>query len=163
MMTGGHTIERCEQVTSGVLHAVFAALFDQDVALEGMLLKPNMIVAGKSCDKQPSVHEVALATLRTLGRQVPPAVPGIVFLSGGQDQVQATEHLDAINRLEAPKPWRLTFSYGRALQDDAMQAWGGKQENLVAGQQSFYRRAQCNCAAAAGRYAAVMESESVSL
>jgi fructose-bisphosphate aldolase class I len=159
MMTGTHSIERCEEVTGRVLHAVFDALFDQGVRLEGMLLKPNMIVAGQSCDRQPSVEEVASATLRTLRRHVPPAVPGIVFLSGGQDHVQATEHLDAINRQEGAKPWKLSFSYGRALQDEAMAGWAGRSENLATGQRAFYRRAQCDAAAALGRYGNEMESE----
>jgi fructose-bisphosphate aldolase class I len=124
-----------------------------------MLLKPNMVVAGKSSDRQPSVDEVAAATLRTLRRHVPPAVPGIVFLSGGQDHVQATEHLDAINRQGGPKPWALSFSYGRALQDEAMELWGGKRENLAAAQRAFQHRAQCDCAAALGRYGSAMESQ----
>jgi len=159
MMTGPHTIERCEEVTGRVLHAVFDALFDQNVRLEGMLLKPNMVVAGKSSDRQPSVDEVAVATLRLLRRYVPPAVPGIVFLSGGQESLQATEHLDAINRLPGPKPWKLTFSYGRALQDDAMEAWAGRRENLADAQHAFYTRARCNGAAALGQYAGAMETE----
>jgi fructose-bisphosphate aldolase class I len=163
LMTGGHTIERCAQVTAEVHHAVFDALFDQGVVLERMLLKPNMIVAGESCDRQPGTGEVAAATLRELRRCVPPAVPGIVFLSGGQDHVQATEHLDAINRQDGPKPWKLTFSYGRALQDEALAAWAGKGENLAAGQRAFYHRAQCVNAAALGRYAGAMESQPASI
>jgi fructose-bisphosphate aldolase class I len=159
LMTGTHPIGRCEEVTGRALHAVFDRLFDQRVQLEGILLKPNMVVAGKSSDRQPSVEEVATATLRTLRRHVPPAVPGIVFLSGGQDYVQATEHLDAINRQEGPKPWRLSFSYGRALQDEAMAAWGGRRENVPAGQSAFQHRAHCDCAAALGRYGGSMETE----
>jgi len=116
-------------------------------------------VAGKSSDRQPSVDEVAVATLRLLRRYVPPAVPGIVFLSGGQESLQATEHLDAINRLPGPKPWKLTFSYGRALQDDAMEAWAGRRENLADAQHAFYTRARCNGAAALGQYAGAMETE----
>ena len=160
LMDGSHTIERCEEVTGAVLHAVFNALFDQKVALEGMLLKPNMVISGKECAKQATVEEVALATVRCLRRHVPAAVPGIVFLSGGQDHLAATRHLSAINQLEGPKPWKLSFSYGRALQDEALKAWRGKDENLKAGQQAFYHRAQCDSAAALGRYAAAMESES---
>ena len=160
LMDGSHTIERCEEVTGEVLHAVFNALFDQKVALEGMLLKPNMVIPGKACAKQASVEEVALATLRCLSRHVPAAVPGIVFLSGGQDHLAATTHLNAINRLDGPKPWKLSFSYGRALQDEALRAWRGKNENLKAGQQAFYHRAKCDSAAARGRYTAAMESES---
>jgi fructose-bisphosphate aldolase class I len=127
--------------------------------LEAMLLKPNMILAGQDCPKRPSVEDVARATLRTLARHVPPAVPGVVFLSGGQDYLTATEHLAAINRLNAPKPWTLTFSYGRALQDEALDAWHGERENVPAAQHAFYHRAKCDSAAALGRYDRTMESE----
>jgi fructose-bisphosphate aldolase class I len=160
LMDGSHSIERCEEVTGEVLHAVFNALFDQKVFLEGMLLKPNMVISGKECTKQAGTEEVARATLRCLRRHVPAAVPGIVFLSGGQDHIAATKHLSAINQLEGPKPWKLSFSYGRALQDEALIAWRGKAENLKAGQQAFYHRAKCESAAALGRYAPAMESES---
>jgi fructose-bisphosphate aldolase class I len=159
LMDGSHTIERCEEVTADVLHAVFNALFDQKVSLEAMLLKPNMVIAGKACAKQASVKEVAVATLRCLSRHVPAEVPGIVFLSGGQDHVGATMHLSAINQLEGPKPWKLSFSYGRALQDEALKAWRGKNENLKAGQQAFYHRAKCDSAAALGRYTTAMEGQ----
>jgi fructose-bisphosphate aldolase class I len=159
LMNGTHSIGRCEEVTSHVLQAVFDELFDEHVALEGMLLKPNMVIAGQDCPTQASVTEVAEATLRTLSRHVPPAVPGVVFLSGGQDYVQATEHLSAINRLDARKPWTLSFSYGRALQDEAMDAWHGKRENVAAGQRAFHHRAMCDSAAALGRYQSSMESE----
>jgi fructose-bisphosphate aldolase class I len=158
LMDGGHTLGRCEEVTEQVLQTVFDTLFDQGVALEGMLLKPNMVIAGQDCPRQASVPEVAEATLRTLGRHVPPAVPGVVFLSGGQDPVLATQHLSVINQMDAPKPWKLSFSYGRALQDEAMEAWQGNSENLVAGQRAFYHRAQCDCAAALGRYGSVLET-----
>jgi fructose-bisphosphate aldolase class I len=159
LMDGPHTIERCEDVTGNVLHAVFDALFEQNVSLEGMLLKPNMVIAGKACERQASVEEVADATLRCLRRHVPAAVPGIVFLSGGQDEVAATMHLSEINQREGSKPWRLSFSYGRALQDEALNAWRGKNENLRAGQLAFYHRAKCDSAAAQGRYLPSMESE----
>jgi fructose-bisphosphate aldolase class I len=162
LMDGSHTIERCEEVTGAVLHAVFDALFDQGVKLEGMLLKPNMVVAGKVCTRQPTVEEVATATLRCLRRHVPAAVPGIVFLSGGQTARLATAHLNAINRLPGPKPWKISFSYGRALQDPALEAWHGRDENLVAGQNALYRRASCNGAASVGKYTDAMELESVS-
>jgi fructose-bisphosphate aldolase class I len=109
-MDGSHTIERCEEVTGVVLHAVFHALFKQNVAFEGMLLKPNMVIAGKKCARQASKDEVATATLRCLRRHVPAAVPGIVFLSGGQNANHATAHLNSINRQQGPKPWRVTFS-----------------------------------------------------
>ena len=118
-----HSIERCEEVTGAVQEAVFLALSDQGVALECMLLKPNMVTAGKECLQQASVQEVASATLRCLRRHVPAATPGIVFLSGGQDDRVATVHLDAINRLPGTKPWTISFSYGRALQDHALEAW----------------------------------------
>jgi fructose-bisphosphate aldolase, class I len=158
LMDGTHTIGRCEEVTERVLRAVFDNLFDQGVVLEGMLLKPNMVIAGQDCLRQASIEEVAEATLRTLDRHVPPAVPGIVFLSGGQDPVLATQHLSLINQLSAPKPWKLSFSYGRALQDEAMEAWRGYSDNLVAGQRAFYHRAQCDSAAALGRYGRALES-----
>jgi fructose-bisphosphate aldolase class I len=159
LMDGSHTIERCEDVTSSILHAVFHALFEQCVALEGMLLKPNMVIAGKDCPTQASVEEVAKATLRCLRRQVPAAVPGIVFLSGGQSGVLATSHLNAINKLDLLNPWKISFSYGRALQDPAIEAWRGKQQNLQAAQHAFYHRAKCNSAAAIGKYTSALEGE----
>ena len=162
LMDGSHTIERCEEVTGTVLHAVFDALFEQGVALEGMLLKPNMVLAGKECARQASVEEVATATLRCLRRHVPAAVPGVVFLSGGQNARVATAHLNAINRLPGPKPWKISFSYGRALQDPALEAWHGRDENLAAGQNALYRRARSNGAASIGKYSDEMELELVS-
>jgi fructose-bisphosphate aldolase, class I len=158
LMNGAHAIERCEEVTARVLHAVFDALFEQGVSLEAMLLKPNMVIAGMACSRPAPVQEVASATLRCLCRHVPAAVPGIVFLSGGQKDRLATAHLNAINRLPGPKPWKLTFSYGRALQDAAMAAWHGRDENLKAGQQAFYHRARCNGAATRGEYTDQMEA-----
>jgi len=159
LMNGSHTLERCEDVTAHVLQAVFDALFEERVSLEGMLLKPNMVTAGDDCIEQASVRAVAEATVRTLARHVPPAVPAVVFLSGGQDHVLATEHLDAINELDAPKPWKLSFSYGRALQDEALEIWRGRSENVPAGQRAFYHRAKCDSAAALGVYRSAMESE----
>jgi fructose-bisphosphate aldolase class I len=159
LMDGAHTLERCEEVTGSVLQAVFDALFEQRVILEGILLKPNMVLAGHDCPQQASVEEVAEATLRTMRRHVPPAVPAIVFLSGGQDPVLATRHLTAINQLEGPKPWKLSFSYGRALQDEALEAWRGRSENVPAGQHAFYHRAKCDSAAALGRYRGDMEQQ----
>jgi fructose-bisphosphate aldolase, class I len=132
LMDGSHTIERCEDVTGSVLHTVFHTLFEQCVMLEGMLLKPSMVIAEKDCPEKASVEQVVTATLRCLRRQVPAAVPGIVFLSGGQPSITATAHLDAINRMGGPKPWAISFSYGRALQDVALEAWHGQQENLKA-------------------------------
>jgi fructose-bisphosphate aldolase, class I len=157
LMDGSHSIERCEEVTGMVLHAVFNALFEQRVLLEAMLLKPNMIVPGEGCSQPASVEEVATATMRCLRRHVPGAVPGVVFLSGGQDERLATQHLDAINRLSEPKPWTIGFSYGRALQDPALEAWHGRDENLNAGQQALYHRAGCNGAASVGTYSPEME------
>ena len=159
LMDGTHAIERCEEVTGEVLQAVFDQLYDQNVILEGILLKPNMVTAGRDCPQRASVAEVAAATLRLLSRHVPPAVPAIVFLSGGQDPQLATLHLSAINQLEGAKPWKLSFSYGRALQDEALEIWHGRSENVQAGQRAFYHRAKCDCAAALGRYRSEMESE----
>jgi fructose-bisphosphate aldolase class I len=136
LMEGKHTAGRREEVTGRMLHAVFNALHEQGIALEGMLLKPNMVVAGKACNQQPVVEEVATATLRCLKRHVPAAVPGIVFLSGGQSARLATAHLNAINQLPGRKPWKLSFSYGWALQDPALEAWQGRDENLALGQEA---------------------------
>jgi fructose-bisphosphate aldolase class I len=158
LMDGSHTIERCEQVTGGVLHAVFDALFEQGVTLEGILLKPNMVIAGKACNQQASVEQVATATLRCLKRHVPAAVPGIVFLSGGQNARLATAHLNAFNQRPDAKPWKLSFSYGRALQDPALEAWHGRDENLSAGRQALSRRARLNSAASVGKYTDEMEA-----
>jgi fructose-bisphosphate aldolase, class I len=157
LMDGSHAIERCEEVTGAALRAVFNALFEQGVALESMLLKPNMIVAGKECPRPAAVADVASATLRCLRRHVPAAVPGIVFLSGGQEDWLATAHLDAINRLPGPKPWKISFSFGRALQDAALDAWHGRQQNLAAGQQALRHRARCNGAACLGALSDDME------
>jgi fructose-bisphosphate aldolase class I len=157
LMDGSHFIERCEEVTEQVLHAVFAALFEQRVALEAMLLKPNMVIPGKTSPLPISAGQVASATLRCLRRQAPAAVPGVVFLSGGQDERQATRNLDAINRLPGPKPWTLTFSYGRALQDSALEAWRGREDHLGDGQDALLIRARCNSAAARGAYRDDME------
>ena len=158
LMDGSHTIERCEEVTGLVLHSVFDALFHQRVSLEAMLLKPNMVIAGKECLRQVSLEEVATSTLRCLRRHVPAAVPGIVFLSGGQNARAATAHLNAINRLPSPKPWTVSFSYGRALQDPALEAWHGRDWDLAAGQRAFHHRAQVNGAASVGRYTDEMEA-----
>jgi fructose-bisphosphate aldolase class I len=157
LMDGPHTLERCEEVTGYVLHTVFDELYAQQVCLEGMLLKPNMVIGGNRCAKRSSVEEVAEATLRCLRRHVPAAVPGIVFLSGGQDYRAATAHLSAINRGDGAKPWQLTFSYGRALQDEALAAWRGK--DVLAGQRAFAHRAKLDSAAALGAYTTTMERE----
>jgi fructose-bisphosphate aldolase class I len=152
LMDGSHSIERCEEVTGMVLHAVFHALFEHGVLLEQILLKPNMVLPGKQSAQSASVQEVAMATLRCLRRHVPAAVPGIVFLSGGQEDRVATAHLNEINRLPWPRPWRVSFSYGRALQDPALEAWHGRDENLELGREALYQRARCNGAASLGKY-----------
>ena len=159
LMDGAHSIERCEAVTTTVLHAVFGALHDQGVRLEGILLKPNMVVPGKAHSRQSAIPDVAAATLCCLRRHVPAAVPGVVFLSGGQEDGVATAHLDAINRLPGHKPWKISFSYGRALQDHALEVWHGRDENLAAGRQALYQRARCNGAASLGKYTDKMEAE----
>jgi fructose-bisphosphate aldolase class I len=156
LMDGDHEIERCQSVTEETLAVVFEQLRTQDVLLEGIVLKPNMVVAGSECARQPGVDEVAERTLATLTRLVPAAVPGIAFLSGGQSDEDATAHLDAMNR-RGPHPWQLTFSYGRALQAAAMKAWGGKPANTAAGAAAFDHRARMNAAARMGRYQASLE------
>jgi len=157
LMDGAHSLERCSEVTEQVLATVFSQLFDHRVALEGMVLKPNMVISGKKASDRASPEKVAEATVRVLKRHVPPAVPGIAFLSGGQSPTEATLHLSLMNRL-GPLPWALTFSYGRALQDTALKAWGGAASTFAAGQKEFARRALLNGAATTGRYAPEMES-----
>ncbi len=161
LMDGDHTIQRCLQVTEQTLHETFDALYDHCVVLEGMLLKPNMIVAGKKCAAQPTPELVAELTVQCFRRTVPAAVPGIVFLSGGQGASQATHHLSLMNA-NGPLPWQLSFSYGRALQDEALTAWGGKSENVARAQKAFASRARLNGLARAGKYAPKMEAELVS-
>jgi len=158
LMDGAHSIERCEEVTSATLASVFAALDAHRVYLEGIVLKPNMVISGKKNTNRASPQQVAEATIRTLKRYVPTAVPGIAFLSGGQSAAEASEHLSLMNKL-GPLPWALTFSYGRALQDEALKAWGGKPENVGAGQKAFARRARFNGLAATGAYTSKNESE----
>lgn len=156
LMDGDHSIERCEEVTQITLGAVFAHLLAHRVELEGMVLKPNMVVSGSQCPRQAGVEEVAAATVRCLRRTVPAAVPGIVFLSGGQSPRLATAHLNAMNALGA-HPWELSFSYGRALQDEALKAWRGERANVPAAQRAFLHRAKCVSAARSGRYSESME------
>ncbi len=158
LMDGGHSIERCEEVTNAVLVAVFDQLHAHRIYLEGMVLKPNMVISGKKAPNRASPQQVAEATVRCLKRHVPAAVPGIAFLSGGQSSEEATEHLSLMNKL-GPLPWELTFSYGRALQDAALKAWGGKQENFAAGQKAFSKRAKLNGLAHAGQYTRAMEQD----
>jgi fructose-bisphosphate aldolase, class I len=158
LMDGGHTIERCEQVTDVVLESVFDQLFAHRLCLEGMVLKPNMVISGKKAPNRAPPEVVAEATVRCLKRHVPAAVPGIAFLSGGQSSEDATLHLSLMNKL-GPLPWQLTFSYGRALQDTALKTWGGSAGAFGAGQKEFARRAKLNGLATSGQYAAAMESQ----
>jgi fructose-bisphosphate aldolase class I len=157
LMDGDHTIERSAVVTSEVLEAVFHALADQRCEFEGLLLKPNMVLSGYSAPATASVEAVAEATIRTFRHTVPAAVPGIVFLSGGQSDEDATAHLNAMNRL-GPHPWQLSFSYGRALQAPALKAWKGDPANVDAGRAAFLHRARLNGAARSGSYTPDMES-----
>jgi fructose-bisphosphate aldolase, class I len=156
LMDGSHTIERCAEVTTTTLRALFAALAAQRVALDGILLKPNMVVSGLECPVQASIDEVADATIACFRATVPAAVPGIVFLSGGQSDEVATAHLDAMNR-RGDQPWALSFSYGRALQAAAIRAWGGSDDHIEAGQAAFLKRARLNGAARRGAYDAGLE------
>jgi fructose-bisphosphate aldolase class I len=149
LMDGDHSLDRCFEVTELVINTVFDALFEQHVVLEQMLLKPNMVIPGLKCPAQASVMEVADATIQCLRRTVPAAVPGIVFLSGGQDEDAATKHLNALN-LRKNLPWELSFSYGRALQNSALQAWRGEPANVKAARDIFYERAKLNSAARFG-------------
>jgi fructose-bisphosphate aldolase class I len=157
LMDGAHTIERCSEVTEATLRCVFEALARQRVVLEHLLLKPSMVLPGSRCQRQAAVGEVADATVRCLRRAVPAAVPGIVFLSGGQQEVRATEHLNAMNAMDEAHPWPLSFSFARALQNPALEAWRGQARNVGAGQRAFYHRARCNSAARDGRYTAELE------
>jgi fructose-bisphosphate aldolase class I len=157
LMDGDHAIERCFDVTEATLQAVFAALHRQRVAPEGLLLKPSMVLSGKDCPRQAGVAEVAESTLRCLRRAVPAAVPGIVFLSGGQSDTLATAHLNAMNAAAGSPPWELSFSYGRALQAPALKAWGGDPSRVPLGQRALLHRARCNAAARAGRYTPELE------
>jgi len=158
LMDGAHSIERCEEVTSTTLAAVFEQLYAHRIYLEGMILKPNMVISGKKATTRADRQQVAEATIRVLKRYVPGAVPGIAFLSGGQSAAEATEHLSLMNKL-GPLPWALTFSYGRALQDEALKAWGGKAESFAAGQQAFIRRAKLTGLAQTGSYTAKNEQD----
>ena len=151
LMDGEHAIERHFETTETMLKLVFTALFQHRVRLEAMLLKPNMVLSGKKCPEQADVETVAKMTLRCLLRTVPAAVPGIVFLSGGQSPVQATKHLNALNQL-GTAPWQLSFSFGRALQEPALTNWKAQTANLSAAQRALHHRAQCNSAARYGKY-----------
>ena len=156
LMDGDHTIQRCQEVTEATLKSLYDALFEARVYLEGSLLKPNMVLPGKSSQDQASVAEIAEATVQALRRSVPSAVPGIVFLSGGQSPEQATENLNAMNAL-GDHPWELSFSYGRALQEPTLNAWRGAPENFQEGQRLFLHRSRMNSAARSGDYSLEME------
>ena len=156
LMDGDHPIERCEAVTDRVLNRVFEHLNAAGIVLEGMVLKPNMVVAGIRNPRPATPVQVAVATVRVLKERVPAAVPGIAFLSGGQSATDATQHLSLINSLR-PLPWAATFSYGRALQDEVLDAWGGREANFAAGQAAFLRRARLNGLASTGSYQTSME------
>lgn len=152
LMDGDHTLERHHEVTAQALHLVFYHLVEQRVRLEAMLLKPNMVLAGSTCPQHATIEQAASATWRCLQRHVPAALPGIVFLSGGQSEEHATEHLNALNKL-GHAPWELSFSFGRALQAPALTAWAGQPANVAAAQHALLHRARCNSAARYGRYA----------
>jgi len=156
LMDGAHDIDRCREATEWTLQRVFAALYEQRIKLEGMVLKPNMVIAGKKCPQRASVAEVAEKTVRVLKACVPAAVPGIAFLSGGQSDEEATAHLDAMNKNGA-LPWRLTFSYGRALQAAPQKTWSGRSENVAAAQRAFAHRAMMNGLAALGQWRSELE------
>jgi len=157
LLDGNHTIERSQEVTEKTLEITFTELFLQRVRLEGMILKPSMVVSGKDNPRQAGVEEVAERTIQCLKRTVPAAVPGIAFLSGGQSAVSATEHLNAMNKL-GPHPWQVSFSYARALQDPALKAWKGEAGNVATAQRIFYHRAKMNSAARSGSYTQQRES-----
>jgi len=158
LIDGDHSIDRCAEVTESVLHEVFRALYRHRVVLEHMLLKPSMVIAGKEYEDKSSPDEVATQTIRVFRRTVPAAVPSINFLSGGQTPEEATANLNALNRL-SQQPWELSFSYGRALQEPALQAWKGDAANAEHMQEALYKRARLNGAARNGKYTLVMESE----
>jgi len=158
LMDGAHPIERCEEVSEQVLQSVFDQLFAHRIYLEGMVLKPNMVISGKKAANRAPAQQVAEATLRCLKRHVPPAVPGIAFLSGGQSPEEATLHLSLMNQM-GPLPWSLTFSYGRALQDTALKGWGGAEASFKKGQQEFAKRAKLNGLATLGRYQSALENQ----
>jgi fructose-bisphosphate aldolase, class I len=158
LMDGDHTIERCYEVTEWTLKTLYTCLYEQRVELEGSILKPNMVIPGRKCPTQASVEQVAEQTIKVLKNCVPPAVPGIAFLSGGQDDEEATAHLNAMNQIGG-FPWKMTFSYGRALQAAPQKAWSGKGENVAAGQAAFTHRARMNHLAALGKWSAELEKK----
>ncbi|WP_409433306.1 class I fructose-bisphosphate aldolase [Litorimonas sp. RW-G-Af-16] len=158
LMGGYHSVERCHEVTEKTLNSLFTELYEQGVALEGTILKPNMVVAGKKCKDQPSREEIAERTIKVLKDTVPSAVPGVAFLSGGQENEEATRNLDMMNKIGG-FPWKLTYSYGRALQQSALFAWQGKAENYDAAQLAFNHRAKMNGLASLGEWSADIDAE----
>jgi fructose-bisphosphate aldolase class I len=161
LMDGGHPLERCFEITTEVLRTVFNQLCTQRVTIEGMILKPNMVLPGKDCPKQDNVEQVADATVTCLLRTVPAAVPGIAFLSGGQPYEPASARLNAMNvRFKSRLPWALAFSFARAIQQPALEIWQGKKARVSAAQQALVHRARCNSAARRGKYNAAMERTS---
>jgi fructose-bisphosphate aldolase class I len=157
-MDGEHRMERCREVTEEVLRSVFIQLYMQRVILDGVILKPNMVLPGLACAKQETVDEVADATVSCLLRAVPAAVPGIVFLSGGQSGELASARLNAMNvRFKSRLPWALAFSFARAIQQPALEIWKGEEANVLSAQQALYHRAKCNRAARRGEYDAAIE------
>ncbi|OGA23109.1 MAG: fructose-bisphosphate aldolase [Betaproteobacteria bacterium RIFCSPLOWO2_02_FULL_67_26] len=162
LMDGNHIIHRCEEVTEWTLNAVYEALYLNRVALERSVLKPSMVISGKDCPEQAEVAEVAERTVRVLKRTVPGAVAGIMFLSGGQSDELATEHLNAMNKMSSGRlPWTLSFSYGRALQAPSLKAWKGAAANAAAGQAALLHRARMNSLACAGQYNASLEEQAL--
>ena len=159
LIDGDHSIEQSYEATLWTLHETFDEIHDHGVELSALLLKPNMVISGKEASDQARVEEVARYTVECLLRTVPPAVPGIVFLSGGQTELQATQHLNAMNTIYEGLPWELSFSYARALQGQPMEIWGGKAENIERAQKIFHHRARMNSAARDGRYSEEMEQE----
>ncbi|MDG5813831.1 fructose-bisphosphate aldolase class I [Chitinispirillales bacterium ANBcel5] len=157
LMDGNHSIETCEKVTQTVLNTLFKELLEHRVILEGLILKTNMVLPGKSSSEQVENSTIAKATTRCLNRTVPPAVPGIAFLSGGQDPLSATKNLDAINKIGTSNSWKITFSYSRALQDQPLNIWKGQEQNIKEAQALFIHRARCNAAASIGQYSHELE------
>ena len=160
LVDGSHTLERCGEVTDKTLNRVFDQLYTQGVMLEGMLLKPNMVLPGLTCPTQESVDDVAESTVKCLLRTVPAAVPGVAFLSGGQSDELALARLNAMNfRFRSGLPWAVAFSFARAIQQPALEIWSGEQANAAAAQKALRHRAGCNRAARRGEYSAVMEGQ----
>jgi fructose-bisphosphate aldolase class I len=163
LIDGDHTLETSQAVTEKVLAAVYKALSDHHVYLEGTLLKPNMVTPGLSCPTRATNQQIALATVTALRRTVPPAMPGVTFLSGGQTEIEATTNLNEMNKLpQSQRPWKLSFSYGRALQASVLKAWAGKDENVAAAQDTLLHRASCNHLACLGTYQGEEETKAAS-